>query len=87
MDAKIRTIREIVHISSDSGFDIDEVADLIDFEIALERKGKGGENVKVNSVSIVCGDDGDSEIKFPFVRSGTEFRECIKRLERFNRIK
>lgn len=87
MDTKIRTIQEIVVIPSDAGFDIDEVAELIDSEVALERRGNGGETIKVNSVSIVCGDDGDSQFRFPFAHSGTEFRDYIKCLDRFRHIK
>lgn len=78
MDTKIRTIQEIVRIPSDSGFDIDGMADLIDSEIALERKGKDGETIKVDSVSIVQGDDGDIQFRYPFVRSGAEFRNYVK---------
>lgn len=86
MDKKC-TIQEVVHIPSDTGFGIDEVADLIDSEIALERRGKDGEIVKVDSVSIVCGNDGDIRFPFPFVHSGAEFRDYVKCLERFCHIK
>ena len=87
MDKKIRTMQEIVQIPSDPAFGVDEVADLIGSEINLERRDEDGESVKVDSVSIVCGDDGDNQFRFPFAHSGTEFRDFIKRLERFYRIK
>lgn len=87
MEPKIRTIQEIVHIPSDSGFDIDGMSDFIDSEIALERRDKKGGTIKVDSVSIVYGDDDDSQLKIPFVHSGTEFRDYIKRLERFDCIR
>lgn len=74
MDKKIRKIQEIVIIPSDLEFDTDEMADLIDSEIALERRGKGGEIIKVDSVSIVRGDYADSQPRSPFVNSGKEFR-------------
>lgn len=85
MDTKIRTIQELVHIPADTEFGVNEIADLIDSEIALERRGKDGEIIKVDSVSIVYGDD--NQFKFPFAHSGNEFRDFMKRLERFYRIK
>ena len=87
MDKIVRTLQETIHIPEDAGFGIDKVVDIIDSEIALERRGQDGEIIKVDSVSIVYGDDGDNQFKFPFVHSGTEFRDFIKRLEKFNRIK
>ena len=87
MDTKIRTIRETVYIPSDMEFCTDEMVEFIDSEIALERRGKDGETIKVGSVSIVRGDDGDIQFRCPFVRSGTEFRDYAKRHEWFNRIK
>lgn len=87
MEVKRRTIQETVHIPSDMGFCTDEMAEFIDFEVALERRGIGGETIKVDSVSIVRGDDGDIQYRYPFVRSGEEFRNYVKRIELFNRIK
>ena len=87
MDTKIRTIQEVVHIPADAEYDINELSAFIDSEIALERRGDDGELIKVDSVSIVYGDDVDSQFKFPFAHSGTEFLDFVKRLERFNRIK
>lgn len=87
MDAKRRIVQETFHVPSDVEFCIDEMAELIDSEIKLERRGKNGETIKVDSVSIVRGDNGDIQFRYPFVRSGTEFRNYVKRLEWFNRIK
>lgn len=87
MDAKRRTIQEIVQVPLDMEFCTDEMAEFIDSEIALERRGKDGETIKVDSVSIVRGDDGDIQFRCPFVRSGSEFRNYVKRYESFYRIK
>ena len=87
MDTKIRMIQEVVHIPADAEYDINELSAFIDSEIALERRGGGGEIIKVDSVANVYGDDGDSQFRFPFAHSGTEFLGFIKRLERFKRIK
>ena len=86
MNAKVSTIQEVFHIPEDAEYSIDEIAALIDYEIALERRGKDEEIIKVDSVSIVYGDE-DSKIQFPFVKSGAEFCNHVKRLEKFNRIK
>ena len=86
MNAKVLTTQETFYIPEDAVSSIDEIADCIDYEIALERRGKDGEIIKVDSVSIVYGDE-DSKIQFPFVKSGAEFRAHMKRLEKFNHIK
>ena len=86
MNAKVLTTQETFYIPEDAESSIDEIAAIIDHEIALERRGTGEEIIKINSVSIVYGDE-DNKIQFPFVKSGAEFRDHVKRLEKFNRIK
>ena len=86
MNTKVSIIQETFHIPEDAEYGIDEIASLIDYEITLERRGKDEEIIKVDSVSIVYGDE-DSKIQFPFVKSGAEFRNHVKRLEKFNCIK
>lgn len=86
MKEMIRKIQERILISENSEFDIDQIADLIDSEIALERKGADGVTIKADSVIIVYGDE-DRHLKFPCVYSGEEFRKLVRRYEKFLRIR
>ena len=78
MNSKVRKIQEIVYFPiTDQACDINEIAAFIDSEIALDRVGKDGDPIIVDSVSIV---DADTHLKFPFAHSGEEFRNFIKSL-------
>ena len=79
-------IQEIVQIPYDMDFDANKIAAFIDSEIALERIDKNGGSVKVDSVSIVYG-EGGSQVKFPFVHSGKEFYDFLRRMEKFYRLR
>lgn len=76
MYKKVCVIQEIVSISQDAFADgINSIADFIDSEIAIERRGIDDETIKVDSVAIVY-----NEVQFPFAHSGEEFRGFVKRL-------
>ncbi len=84
MNARGCVIQEIIQIpSEDAEFTKKEIADLIDYEVGLERIDNGGGIVKVDSVSVEFGNSGDGRIKSPFVHSGREFCDFVERSERF----
>ena len=79
-----RTIQEIVHVPVGVFANYNEIADFIDAEIAKELPWGDKEVIKIDSVSIVYGDE---QVKFPFAHSGDEFKGFLHRREQFIRMK
>ena len=81
MNARGCVIQEIIQIpSEDAEFTKKEIADLIDYEVGLERIDKRGGIIKVDSVSVEFGYE---RIKSPFVHLGREFCDFVERSEKF----
>ena len=82
---KVHIIQEIATVPEDiSGDVISWIANFIDNEVKNKRNWVDNEVIKVDSVSIVYGDD---KFQFPPAQSGEEFRGFVKRLELFSRLK
>ena len=82
---KVQIIQEIATVPEDiSGDVISWIANFIDNEVKNKRNWVDNEVIKVDSVSIVYGDD---KFQFPPAHSGEEFRGFVKRLELFSRLK
>ena len=85
MKKKVHIIQEIVSVPEGECADwVDEISDFIDKEVANERPWIDDETIKVESVSVVYGEE---KFQFPPAHSGEEFRGFVKNLEQFFRLK